>query len=336
MRISVVIPTFNRARLIRSTIPALVGQQVGPGVTYEVIFVDNGSSDDTRSVLAEAERAAPEVLRHRSIAPTGGPSAPRNVGIRAADGDAIVILDDDVLPDPGLVQAYAEFHRAHPEPHHAAVGEAYVPEDLLADPMSLFHAFPYDSVRNLDRLRYLHFWTCNVSVKRQFMLEKGMFDERFLYNEDMICGHRLEEGGMHLHFLPAARGQHLHQMTPAGLEAKGIFTGRWIHATCQYLPDPELKRKFGVIDPSIGWSLVARRLANRAGFRLIDNPLTRAALRALGATDGRRSRVSDLYYYIIFRRSVVAGYAQARREAKAGLAPLIADETSGWVNRGDV
>ncbi|HMX17457.1 MAG TPA: glycosyltransferase family A protein [Rhodocyclaceae bacterium] len=336
MRISVVIPTFNRARLIRGTIPALLGQQIGPGVSYEVIFVDNGSSDETRAVLSQAAAAAPELLRYRSIAPTGGPSAPRNVGIRAADGDAVVILDDDVLPEPGLVQAYAEFHLRHPEPQQAAVGEAYVPESLLTDPMSLFHSFPYDSVRNMDRLRYFHFWTCNVSVKRAFMLEKGMFDERFLYNEDMICGHRLEQGGMELHFLPNARGQHLHQMTPAGLEAKGIFTGRWIYATCQYLPDPELKRKFGVIDPSIGWPLVIRRLVNRAGFRLFDNPLTRASLRALGATEGRRNRVSDLYYYLVFRRAVVAGYRQARREAREGIKPMIQDESSGWVNRGDV
>src|SRR3990167_1970243 len=178
MRISVVIQTFNRSSLLARTIPALANQQTRTGIAYEVIFVSNGSSDNNHSHLKEAVACYPDRCRYFYIDPTGGPSAPRNVGIRAATGDVVIILDDDVLPDPDLVLRHAEFHLAHPEPHHAALGEVYVPPDLLDEPMSLFHSFPYDEVRNLDRLSYLHFWTCNVSVKRQFMPEAGMFDAR--------------------------------------------------------------------------------------------------------------------------------------------------------------
>ena len=335
IRVSIVVPTFNRARLLPQTIPALANQQTRPGVSYEVVFVSNGSSDASDEILREAVAQYPDRVRYYWIAPTGGPSAPRNRGIREATGDVIVILDDDVLPDPDLVLRYAEFHQQHPELNHAAVGEAYVPPHLLDDPMSLFHVFPYDKVRHLERLPYLDFWTCNVSIKRQFMLESGMFDERFLYNEDVICGHRLNRNGMALHFLPGARGEHLHQLQPAGLAAKGIFTGRWIHATVQHLPEPEIIDRYGVLSAKLGPRRFAKRLLNRIVFRALDNPATRLALKWAGATNGRRSRVSDLYYYLLFRRNIVLGYNQAKREARAGLKPVADDPSSAWVNRGD-
>src|SRR5450432_682162 len=220
MRVTIVIPTFNRSRLLPQTIPALANQQTSSDLEYEVIFVSNGSSDNTESIIQLAVSDYPDKFRYFYIAPTGGPSAPRNVGIRAATGDVLIILDDDVLPDAELVIRHAEFHKQHPEPSSAAIGELYVPARLLEEPASLLHAFPYDEVRNLERLSYLHFWTCNVSVKRQFMLEAGMFDERFLFYEDMICGNRLASHGMQLHFLPEARGQHLHQATASSVPTR--------------------------------------------------------------------------------------------------------------------
>jgi GT2 family glycosyltransferase len=286
-------------------------------------------------VLKDAVARHPETFRYHYIAPTGGPSAPRNVGIRHAKGDVVLIIDDDVLPDPDLLAAHAAFHRAHPAPQHAALGEVYVPERLLADPMSLFHLFPYDQVRHLERLSFLHFWTCNVSVKRAFMLEHGMFDETFLYYEDVLCAHRLAAAGMHLHFLPAARGQHLHQLKPSGVPAKGRFTGRWLYAFLRRLPERAVKVRYGILSPDIGYLLFLKRLVHRAAFRAVDNPLTHAALRALGATNGRRSRASDLYYYLMFRRHMLAGYAEAKREARTGRLPTQDAPESERVNRGE-
>jgi len=325
MDVSIVIPTYNRARLLRSTIPALSNQRT-TGFQYEVIFVSNGSSDDTESVLKEAATEFDGKIRYYVIAPTGGPSAPRNVGIRAATGDIVIILDDDVMPDPDLVLQHVEFHRAHPEPHRAAIGEVYVPARLMDDPMSLFHTFPYDEVRRLPRLSYLHFWTCNVSFKRSFMLEKGMFDEKFLYFEDVVCAYKLAAGGMELSFAPAARGEHLHQLKPEGVPAKGLFTGLWLYAFLEKVPDLQAKLRFGVLSADLPAPVLVRRVLSRAAFRLIDNPLTFAALRWMGATGGKRSRITDLYYRLIFRQNLLAGYAKAKSEARAG---------AGWVDRGE-
>ncbi len=332
MKLSIVIPTFNRARLLRVTLPALACQQLEDGVDYEVLFVSNGSTDETEEVLAEAKQHWPGRFRNWRIEPTGGPSAPRNRGIREATGEVIVILDDDVRPDPDLVLQFARFHRAHPAAEDAAIGEAYVPGHLLHDPVSLFHVYPYDTIRDGAVVGYDYFWTCCVSMKRSFMLERGMFDERFLFNEDVICGHRLNRAGMRLHFVKAARGEHLHQLTTAGLPAKAEFTGRWIYATVKEIPEREVFDRYGVLSPKLGPRLYLRRLVRRLAFRVLDNPLTHAVLRGLlGAGSGQRSRWSDLHYMLLFRRGVVAGYHRARRED----ARRQGRDGSAWLNRGD-
>jgi len=331
MDVSLVIPTYNRANLIGKTIPALASQVTGD-FTYEVIFVSNGSSDSTVEVLNEAAKRYSGRIRYYSIAPTGGPSAPRNVGIRAAQGDAVIILDDDVLPDPDLMLRHAEFHKAHPEPQHAALGTVYVPPDLLLDPISFFHAFPYDRIRTPDRLGYLYFWTCHISVKRKFMLEMGMFDENFLYFEDVLCGHRLEQNGMHLHFLPAARGQHLHQLKASGIPAKGLFTGRWLHAFEQVVSDRAMREKFGILSMDLPPKVLLRRILNRVGLSLLNNRAAMAGLKWMGANRSSRNRVSDLYYYVIFRGNMLAGYREAKRQARRTDLKRAVKE---WVDRGE-
>ncbi|MEO6981573.1 MAG: glycosyltransferase family A protein [Edaphobacter sp.] len=123
----------------------------------------------------------------------GGPSASRNRGIRRSKGDVVIILDDDVLPHMDLVEQHWRYHLKHPEPEAAALGNVYVPQRLLDDPMSLFHTFPYYEVENQNKLDYLHFWTCNVSFKRDFMLKKAMFPEDMLYFEDVAVSYKLEK-----------------------------------------------------------------------------------------------------------------------------------------------
>jgi hypothetical protein len=139
---------------------------------------------------------------------------------------------------------------------------------------------------------------------------------------------------MVLHFVADARGEHLHQLTTAGLPAKAEFTGRWIHATVQALPEPAVFERYGVLAPQLGPRRYAKRLLRRSVFRLVDNPLTHAVLRLLGATNGRRSRVSDWHYGLLFRRWVVAGYHRARREA-ARRGAVGAPSGAGWHDRGD-
>ena len=322
MKLSLVIPTYNRDCLLPITIPALAGLRTADGITYEVIFVDDASSDTTPTLLNEAVSCYPDRFRYIRIARTGGPSAPRNTGIRAATGDVIIIIDDDVVPDPDLVLQYAEFHTRYPEQNHAAVGDAYIPERLRDDPMSWFHSFPFDKWTNTDNLDYMRFWTCNVSVKREFMLTAGMFDENFRMYEDVLCGYRLRQNGMQLHLWRAARGEHLYQFRPEGIPAKGLRLGRWQYRFLEEIGRDRLALiNMRVLSYDLPKSILLKRILGRAAFRILDNPLTMWTLERLGARTSPRNRITDTYYALIYYRNALNGYYEAKRSADAG-APL--------------
>lgn len=310
-QVSIVIPTYNRVELLPRTIEWLANQT--GGVTYEVIFVINGCHDGTREYLQSIVERFPDIFRFFYIDPTGGPSAPRNVGIRNATAEIIIILDDDVIPDPDLVLEHWKFHQQNPGPEFAALGKLYVPEELQKDPMSLFHSFPYEEVRRQKKLGYLFFWTCNVSVKRDFMLRCGMFDESMLYFEDMVCGYKLACNGIQLKFLPQARGRHMHKLVPSAVPHRGLLTGKWLHSMTQCIPDRGMKERFGIFSPDVRPHLLVWRLCKRLAFRIVDNPLVMWILKALGAERRARSALTDFYYYLIFRRNMLTGYYRAKQ-----------------------
>ncbi len=328
------IATYNRVNLLRETVPALANQITDDDLTYEVIFVSDGSTDDTEAFLTETMAKYPGKFRYYRIGRTGGPGAPRNRGVREARGEVVIIQDDDIVPEPDMLMRHAEFHREHPEPPYSAIGEVYVPEHLLSDPMTRFHAFRYDEIRDRERLSYVHFWTCNVSFKRDFMLASGMHDERYLYFEDILCGYRMYKQGMELRFLPTARGKHLHQMKPDGVPAKGEFTGRWLYVFLQEYPEREVKEFFGVLSLDLPKGMLVRRALNRVALNVLANPAVMWGIRKFGGI-GRRSRLSDFYYYALFRKNMLAGFHRAKREARAGVQHLVGEKKAAWINRGE-
>ena len=106
-RVSVVMPTCNRAHLIGESIASALGQSLRPA---EIIVVDDGSTDNT-----------PDVLRHFAGSVTclrqanAGKSAALNRGIAAAGGDYLLILDDDDLLPPGALAAHVAALEARPD-----------------------------------------------------------------------------------------------------------------------------------------------------------------------------------------------------------------------------
>jgi glycosyltransferase involved in cell wall biosynthesis len=313
--VSIVIPTYNRSSLLPRTLPALARQQTAGSLRYEVLFVDDGSTDGSRALIERAGAEHPGTFRYLALEHSGSPARPRNHGIREASGRVILLVDDDVIPDADLVLRHWAFHRDNPGAEQAALGELFLSPGTYRDPMSLFHSFPYDEVRRQKDLGYLFFWTCNVSLKRETMLAHGMFDEDPALHpvEDMECGYRLFGNGLRLTFLPEARGEHVHYMQPEWVARKGTRTGQAQFALTLKVPDLGIKRRFGILDGSLPLPLLAWRTLRRGAFRVVDNPLTLGVLRRLGAVRDERSRITDAYYYLVFRRSMLDGYGAARR-----------------------
>jgi glycosyltransferase involved in cell wall biosynthesis len=309
--LSIVIPTFNRAHLIIDSIPILMSLEFEEEKGFEVIFVSNGSSDNTMQVLADAAKKN-DNLRSFEIAPSGGPAAPRNKGIKEASGSIIVILDDDVIPDADMLIHYTRHHKNYPAENEAVLGVAYVPEHVKTKPVSLFHEFNYTNLGKNVPICYTYFWTCNISFKRDFMLQNGMFDKLYLYNEDIVCGYKLAQAGMTLRFEEKAKGQHLHQLKLEDVALKGRFVGKWIWATAETTGTPQILDRYGVLAMNIGFFKFIKRVVNRIGFWLLDNAMTLWVLEVLGAKAPIRSKVTDFYYYLIYRKQILLGFKLAK------------------------
>jgi glycosyltransferase involved in cell wall biosynthesis len=102
MDASVIVCTYNRAESLRDTLCALRAQKSNPSRQWEVIVVDNNSTDHTRKVVAELQQEWP-LLRYE-FEPSQGLSYARNHGIGVARGDILLFTDDDVLPEPDWLE----------------------------------------------------------------------------------------------------------------------------------------------------------------------------------------------------------------------------------------
>lgn len=110
--VSVVVPTHNREALIARALDSLLQQRAG-NVRYEILVIDNNSTDGTRAVVETYARAWPDVRYFFEGRP--GVSHARNTGIAAARSPIIAFLDDDVEADPRWVATIKQTLDAHPE-----------------------------------------------------------------------------------------------------------------------------------------------------------------------------------------------------------------------------
>jgi len=206
-RISIVVPTFNRRPRLARVLDGLDRQIVSKDV-FEVVIVDDGSTDDTQAWL--------ETNRSRAYAVTvavqqnGGPSRARNRGVQEARGEIILFLDDDVEPTPELVAEHLKMHDAERDvvvmgplaslDHYAQPWVAWEQEKLEAQYAAMLRGDYAPTFRQ--------FWTGNASVARAHLLAAGGFNTTYARAEDIELGRRLHERGLGFRFNPAARGLH--------------------------------------------------------------------------------------------------------------------------------
>jgi glycosyltransferase involved in cell wall biosynthesis len=177
MIFSIVIATKDRAGFLERALASLETQTGAPA--FEVIVVDNGSSDRTPDVVRDA--TARGVLSIRGLhVPEPNRGAARNAGIAAATGRIVLFMDDDVVVPGGFVAAHAAAH--------AGTFPVAVSGPIINVPG--YERRPTPSPANYSAA---FFCTCNVSVPRSSLVAVGSFDESFdLYGwEDTELGLRL-------------------------------------------------------------------------------------------------------------------------------------------------
>jgi glycosyltransferase involved in cell wall biosynthesis len=185
-RLSVVIPTWNRAALLPAAI-ASVRAQAHPAL--ELIVVDDGSTDDTAAVLRV--RNDVDVVLRRS---NGGPAAARNAGIRQARGEWIGFLDSDDLWTPDALRLHAQAV-AEKGVQPIVLGDARFTavDGSEADPSWIPAVEPPSSGVSAERYRYLRQFHLGSALFVRSVFDRiGMLDESLWFHEDREFFQRAE------------------------------------------------------------------------------------------------------------------------------------------------
>jgi O-antigen biosynthesis protein len=204
-RISVVVCSFNGARTIRECLDGLLRLEYAD---YEVLTVDDGSTDATPSIMREYP------FRHISQDHLGL-SAARNAGLSAATGDIVAYIDDDAVPDIHWLQFLAA---AYQSPDTVAVGGPNIPPpadtpmaDCIANaPGGPMHVLLSDVVAE-------HLPGCNLSARTDCLRQIGGFDPDFrVAGDDVDICWRFQQQGWTLGFSHGAVVWHRRRDTLAG------------------------------------------------------------------------------------------------------------------------
>ena len=202
--LTVVIPTRDRWQILQRTLSALRAQSVQG---FEVVVVVDGP-DQTPPDLSPAQIIVKE---------HGGPGAARNAGVAQIHTPLVLFLGDDMIPVPQLVERHLAKHNANPAPEVAVLGLSEWHPDVGNDRIHRWldwsdTQFDYRNITTEDA-GFGRFYSSNVSLKRQFFIDAGGFDEDFTYYyEDLDAGWRMHEKGLRLLYEPAALAHHLHRI----------------------------------------------------------------------------------------------------------------------------
>jgi glycosyltransferase involved in cell wall biosynthesis len=202
---AVVVPTRNRAWLLREFLPSLANQR---GVrSYEVIIVNNGSEDDTRLVVAEAARRWPHVRILEE--PRLGAAHARHAGAVAARSPLLLFIDDDMWVEPQVLAEHVRLHRE--QPGICVLGNVRsVPSRR---PFERMMAYVYDGPRSRLAGREPSAFDCwggHISLSRELYFSLGGFDFELseMAAEDLELGVRLQTAGVKLRFAESAMTHH--------------------------------------------------------------------------------------------------------------------------------
>ncbi|MES2463396.1 MAG: glycosyltransferase [Armatimonadota bacterium] len=247
--LSVIIPTCRRNKALTACLQRLAPKnQTLSGSQYEVIVTDDG---------AGGEASAETLIRdsfpwvHWGAGPRRGPAANRNAGAAHARGKWIVFTDDDCLPAPSWLKAFADAVDAGDESQHVFEGRTTCAAGLT-HPLE-------DAPVNLSG-GYL--WSCNMAIRHDIFKEIGGFDEDFplAHMEDADLRERLKQRGIPFYFVEEAVVDH----PPKRYSWRSAF-GPYAESEIMYLykhgqPGPHAARLLRqILHFRISWLLRAAR-----------------------------------------------------------------------------
>lgn len=196
--------------------------------TFEVIVVDDGSTDGTPQTVEAWARAHPALRVRLARQANAGPASARNHGARLAQSDLLLYTDADCIPQPYWIEAFLSAFAA-PNPPAACMGSYLSRQQEAAARFAQLefeerYALMEQRGGDIDMVA-----TYSAAYRRSIYLENGGFDERFpkANNEDVEFSYRLSLAGHSMRFVRAAQVEHEHDATWFGYFRTKMGRGFW-------------------------------------------------------------------------------------------------------------
>lgn len=302
--ISIVFPTYNRCDVVERTIAHLLAQEY-PADRYEIVAVDN-STDGTPAMVrriaeASARDGGPRVVL--DWVPERLPAVKRNRGLRQAQGELVMFINDDLWLEPTALAEHAASHRAHEDPV-AVLGWCRQSPEMPRTPfVDFYEPFAYSRMDHLvdQPVPYEMFWSMNLSLPRQVMLDRNLvFHEDWAHigHEDVELGWRWTQAGFAAIYNPRARGDHFHPHTVASACRLQESVGRGLRDLEALVPDPGLLERYGVLSRRTGVRNIARFAVRDCLFNRWTAP---AAARWLDGRSKNTALVRWMYWKVLMQ-----------------------------------
>ncbi|HEU5255991.1 MAG TPA: glycosyltransferase family 2 protein [Vicinamibacterales bacterium] len=304
MDVSVVIPTRNRSALLAMTLRSVLRQQ---SVDLEVIVVDEGSTDDTASMLAAVADTRLRIIRHDT---PHGLSAARNHGANEARGQWLAFVDDDDLWAPDRLVRQIE---AAEQAERGWVYTGSVNIEGWRIVYSRPPLPPHETVATLPRYNVIPGGGSNVMWRRSMWMNVGPFDTRFRGGEDWEMSIRSAQYG------------------PPAWVCRPLMAKR-VHETNMFLNVSEIMRATRLIEDlhhtHVDWGKVHRWVAER----YLRNGQRGAALAqfAKAAMKGEVGGVTEDLSRLLRRR--LGRYAAVSPPRIAAMSDPWAAEATAWLS----
>ncbi len=242
--ISIIVPAKDAAQNIEHCLRACQQQKID--TSFEVILVDDGSTDETAEI---GEKLGVRVIRQANA----GPAAARNTGAQAATGEILAFTDADCIPSPEwlkhLIQPFANPEIVGAKGTYKTDQSQLVPRFVQQE-----YGFKYLRMARQERIDFID--TYSAAYRRAVFLENGGFDSAFAVPsvEDQELSFRLARKGYQLVFVPKAEVFHIHDVNFKEYGQRKFGIGYWKAFMLRWLPEKTFQDSH--TPPTLRWQIL--------------------------------------------------------------------------------
>jgi glycosyltransferase involved in cell wall biosynthesis len=217
-KVSIVLPVFNSANELASALSELDGQSYRD---REIILVDDGSTDDTKTVATRLSTGRNDVVVVRTD--HRGASHARNVGVERARGQIIFFAESDCVYDQSYLQRAVDALDSQPTAGAVCLtGAPLITRATLATQCIDIENKVQHSLLNQGKIKPFYAWV----YRREVLTELGGFDDRLFQGEDKDLFRRLEKAHYEVAWVPGVNWRHRRDQTTLELARKWFTRGR--------------------------------------------------------------------------------------------------------------